>query len=72
MDEFDCINFCPGVDCPPECAGYSNSISDVVGSPASFTGGMFSDAQQNFTDWGGVSLVAAFAIGSILSMVFGR
>jgi hypothetical protein len=32
---------------------------------------MFSDAQQYFTDWGGVTLAGALAIGMVLSM-FGR
>jgi len=72
MNESDCVNFCPGMDCPPECAGFSNAMSEVVGTPFGFTGGMFSDAQQHFTDWGGVSLVATIAIGMVLSAVFGN
>ena len=74
MDESECTNLCPGDDCPPACEemGFSNAMSSLIGSPISFTGSMFSDAQQNFMDWGGVTLAAAFAIGAVLSMVFGR
>ncbi|MEQ9667366.1 hypothetical protein [Coleofasciculus sp. G2-EDA-02] len=72
MDNFDCVNLCPGVDCPSECSGYSNAMSGTVGLPSSFTGGMFAEAQQNFSDWGGVTLAAALAIGTVLSVLFGR
>lgn len=74
MDEAECTNLCPGDDCPPVCEemGFSNAMSGIIGSPISFTGDMFSDAQANFMDWGGVTLAAAFAIGAVLSMVFGR
>jgi hypothetical protein len=47
-------------------------MSDAVGLPSSFTGGMFAEAQQNFSDWGGVTLAAALAIGTVLSVLFGR
>ena len=70
MNESDCTNFCPGVDCPPECAGFSNAMSEVVGTPSAFTGGMFQEAQQYFFDWGGVTLASAIAVGTVLSMVF--
>ena len=72
MDESDCLNFCPGLDCPPECAGFTNTMSGVVGTPSAFTGGMFQQAQQHFTDWGGAELLAAITIGMVLSAVFGR
>ncbi|WP_044209383.1 hypothetical protein [Coleofasciculus chthonoplastes] len=72
MDESDCLNFCPGLDCPPECVGFTNAMSEVVGTPFAFTGGMFQQAQQHFTDWGGVGLLASITIGMVLSSFFGR
>ncbi|EDX73172.1 hypothetical protein MC7420_4419 [Coleofasciculus chthonoplastes PCC 7420] len=47
-------------------------MSEVVGTPFAFTGGMFQQAQQHFTDWGGVGLLASITIGMVLSSFFGR